>query len=401
MEGLGVLGTETLVRGGSTGTDNRHRHVELSTSGSVGVACRGNLGHTVDSKVGVHELDDRAVSVHPLSECLAHEVSLVNDLVSSPDLTVCLLRELGDIVGASSLKVLSVHGSGRIAEHLLVDCEVDCVANTKIPRITLCAERGDVSLYCLHLFRRDVLLVMLVSPRWSLPQVVVRIWGVRELELLCELDRRHGAFIGEVHSLLDLPLHLLLDGGKLRLGQDPGLLYICLKDLDGILGGTSPLFLVLPAPLVLRVSGRVSIEPVSMNLQNSRSLLPHVINSSPSPLDNVLYVLPVHQDSRNTIVLALLVYIGVGGDVGGESVDSATVVDDDHEEGEVVLSGGVEDLGHPAILAPTLPYENHTNPIIVLPRSFILLLEIISVTQPQLPILQDGLCRTRGVRELL
>jgi hypothetical protein len=64
----GNVGTN-LVGGSATSAEDGERHLELSTSGGVGVAARRDLRNTKDTEVGVHELDDGAVAVHALRRC--------------------------------------------------------------------------------------------------------------------------------------------------------------------------------------------------------------------------------------------------------------------------------------------------------------------------------------------
>ena len=62
------------------------------------------------------------------------------------DLSVGLLRELGDVVGRARLEVLGVDGGGGVAEHLLVDGQINSVANADLARLGLGSQGGNVRL---------------------------------------------------------------------------------------------------------------------------------------------------------------------------------------------------------------------------------------------------------------
>ena len=226
-----------------------------------------------------------------------------------------------------------------------MNSKVDSIPNAQIPLIALSSKLRYVRLDSCHLIARYGPLIKLLRPRGSLSFVVVRVWGVRELEFLGKLDGRHRAVVSESNGVLYLPLHALLNLRQLYLCDDSSFLDVGLKYLYGILRLTGPLLLILPPPFVLWVRRGVPIEPIGVNLKNGWSLLPDVVDGSPTALDNVGYVLPVHEYTGDAVVLALFVDIGVRCDVGGEGVDGATVVNHDYQEREVVLGGGVEDLG--------------------------------------------------------
>ena len=63
---------------------------------------------------------------------------------------------------------------------------------------------------------------------------------------------------------------------------------------------------------------------------------------------------------------ALAVHVKVRGDVFGERVDGAAVVDDDEEQRQVLLGRGVERLGHAPVLRAALADEDDRDPIVPL-----------------------------------
>lgn len=74
---LRVLGPESLVGSCTPRADDGQGHVELPARGRVRVAGAAQLGHAVDAEVGVHQLHDRPVPVHALSERLAKKYLFV------------------------------------------------------------------------------------------------------------------------------------------------------------------------------------------------------------------------------------------------------------------------------------------------------------------------------------
>eukprot|EP00968_Pinguiococcus_pyrenoidosus_P006400 scaffold434_cov186-Pinguiococcus_pyrenoidosus.AAC.61 len=343
VERLRVLGAERLVRSGSASADDGHGHVELAASGRVGVSGGADLGHAVDAKVGVHELDDRTVSVHSLSESLADEVALVDDLVRSAESAEGLLRQVRDGVARSGLQVLSVDDRARIAEHLLQDREVGGVSDGDAAVRSLLPEAGDVGLDSLEGSRlhRGLRERLAVGRRFA--QVVVGIRGIRELQLLGEVGRGLRRVLGEVHGLLHAGIHARLHFVELLLGAHAIGKEGLLEKLDRVRIGAGPLLLLLAAALVLRIRRRVALEaPSSFLWDENRPQTPHktkthtgthlkdggtvgahVVDHGAARLDGREQVLAVHSDARDVVVLPLLEDVHVGSDIVRERVDSA------------------------------------------------------------------------------
>mmetsp|Transcript_23028 Transcript_23028/g.76417 ORF Transcript_23028/g.76417 Transcript_23028/m.76417 type:complete len:287 (+) Transcript_23028:538-1398(+) len=220
VEGLGVLGAQRLVRRRAAGADDGHGHLELAARRRVRVARRRELGHAVDAKIGVHELDDGPVAVHALAEGLAEEVALVDDLVGRAERAEGLLRELGDVVARARLEVLRVDRRHGVAHHLLEDGEVERVADVDAVALGRVLE---------HL---DARLAVGQIPRGHGPRrdrravdgrglgVVVRVRLVGVLELLGELARRRRRRLGEGDRVLDDLRGLGLAVREHVLGQD-------------------------------------------------------------------------------------------------------------------------------------------------------------------------------------
>ena len=90
--------TKCLVWSCTTGANDCEGHIVLAACLKVSVTSRGNLSHAVDSKVGVHELNDGTESIHCFSNGLSDEVTLVNNFVGSTDLAISLLRHGRDAI---------------------------------------------------------------------------------------------------------------------------------------------------------------------------------------------------------------------------------------------------------------------------------------------------------------
>eukprot|EP00967_Tisochrysis_lutea_P074839 scaffold100695_cov32-Tisochrysis_lutea.AAC.5 len=63
----------------------------------------------------MHHLDDWPVAVKRLTESLAEEVTLIDDLIRRAQATKGLLRHLGDRVGGANLEVFGVADGRRVA----------------------------------------------------------------------------------------------------------------------------------------------------------------------------------------------------------------------------------------------------------------------------------------------
>ena len=402
MEGLTVLSTEGLVGGSTASTDDGHGHVELSTGGRISVASRGNLSHAVNAEVGVHELDDGTVAVHTLTKGLANEVTLVNDLVSGTDLAVGLLSQLGDVVGRTSLQILGVDGSGGITKHLLMDGEVDSITNGDLTGLSLGTEVGNVGIHRLHLLGADGAGIDLIRPLGSRAVIVIGIGGIGILQFLGKFHRRHGGLIGKLDGLLHLGKNLLSGILELILGENTISNVLVLEGLDGVLRGTGPRLLLLTSTLVLGIGGRVTVETVGVNLKDGWSLATaNVINDGLASLGNVGGVESIDEKSGDAVVLSLLKDVAVLGNVLSEGIDGTAIVNHNDEEGKVVLGGGIEKLGHTAVLGATLTDEDDTDAIVVSRRGDVLLLNLFVIGNTEVTVQQNTLGSTAGVRELL
>mmetsp|Transcript_35 Transcript_35/g.107 ORF Transcript_35/g.107 Transcript_35/m.107 type:complete len:591 (+) Transcript_35:199-1971(+) len=380
VEGLTVLSTEGLVGGGTAGADDGHGHVELSTGGGVRVASGGNLRHAVNSEVRVHKLNDRTVSVHTLTQGLANEVSLIDNLVSGTNLAVGLLSEFGDVVRRSSLEILGVDGGGGITKHLLMDSKVDGITDGDLTSVGPGTEVSNMSVDCLHLLGADGAGIDLIRPLGSRFLVVVGVGGIGILELLGKFNRRHGRLIGELDGLLHLSKDLLASILELILGKDAVSNVLVLEGLDGVLRGTSPGLLLLTSALVLGIGRRVTVETVGVNLKDGRSLATaDVINDGLASLGNIGGIETIDKESGDTVMLALLKDVAVLRNVLSEGVDGAAIVNHNNKKGEVVLGGSVEKLSHTAVLGATLADEDNTDAIVVGGRGNILLLNLLVV----------------------
>ena len=111
----------------------------------------------------------------------------------------------------------------------------------------------------------------------------------------------------------------------------------------------------------------MAVEPERVHLEDGGTLGANVLDGGAADAHGVLDVLAVGEDAGDAVVLTLVENLLVGGDVLGEGVDGAAVVDDDEEDGEVLLGGGVEALGHPPVLRAALAHEHHRDAILRLP----------------------------------
>mmetsp|Transcript_11580 Transcript_11580/g.21085 ORF Transcript_11580/g.21085 Transcript_11580/m.21085 type:complete len:348 (-) Transcript_11580:129-1172(-) len=143
------------------------------------------------------------------------------------------------------------------------------------------------------------------------------------------------------------------------------------------------------------------IETISVYLQHGRSLArSDVINHSFSSLSNIRWVVTVHQQSWNTVVLALFINIAVLGNIWSISVDGSTVVNCKDKKWEVVLRGRVQKFRHTSILGSTLPNKDNRNTIIICRWSNIHLFDVLVVGQTKFLIDQNTLGRTTSVWKL-
>mmetsp|Transcript_11515 Transcript_11515/g.23755 ORF Transcript_11515/g.23755 Transcript_11515/m.23755 type:complete len:263 (-) Transcript_11515:884-1672(-) len=261
-------------------------------------------------------------------------MTLVDDLIGGTDLTVGLLRQFGNVVRRSSLQILSVHGCGRIAQHLFVDGEVDGITNGDFSGFSLGSKVGQVLFDVRHLFGRDGSGVDLVGEFRCRTKVVVGIGGVRELELLGQFNGRHRRVVGEFHGGLDLSHDFLLGFLEFLFGEDTQLVDVLVfESLKRILFLSSPGLFAFSATFVFRIGGGVSVESVGVHLQDSRSLATSdVIDDGLSSLGNVGGVHTVDQQTGNSVVLSLFVNIGVLCNIRGEGVNGTSVVNHQQQD---------------------------------------------------------------------
>mmetsp|Transcript_8994 Transcript_8994/g.20264 ORF Transcript_8994/g.20264 Transcript_8994/m.20264 type:complete len:396 (-) Transcript_8994:62-1249(-) len=163
-----------------------------------------------------------------------------------------------------------------------------------------------------------------------------------------------------------------------------------LKGGDGIGLGARPTFLLLAAALVLRVGGGVAGEAESVHLHNRRPLLADKVGHRAPCLERACHVGAVDEYPGDAIVLALGEHVAVGGHVGREGVDGAAVVNDQEEDGQLLLGRRVEALGHSAVLSAALADEDDGDPLVV----FVLLGLALAVEE-------DAAGGADGVRQLL
>lgn len=125
-------------------------------------------------------------------------------------------------------------------------------------------------------------------------------------------------------------------------------------------------------------------------LHDGGPLRAHVVDHGAPRLEGLLHRAAVDADAGHAVVLPLLEDVVVGGDVGREGVDGAPVVDDDEEEGKVLLRGRVEALRHPPVLRAALADEHDGDAIVV-----------FRPVGVELPVEEDGARGAGGVRQLL
>mmetsp|Transcript_21693 Transcript_21693/g.32386 ORF Transcript_21693/g.32386 Transcript_21693/m.32386 type:complete len:253 (-) Transcript_21693:853-1611(-) len=245
-------------------------------------------------------------------------------------------------------------GSGGITKHLFVNGKVDCITDCDLTSTGLLPQSGNVVVDGLHLIGTDGTCVDLISECGRRLQVVIGIRGIGVLELLGQLDGRHGRFIGKLHSSLNLCQNFLPGSLQFILSKSSVFDELVLEEFQRILFIPGPLLLTLTTTLVLRISGRVSIKAVGVHLHDGRSSGTNVVHDSLSSLGDISSIRSVHQNTRDAVVLTLLVHITVGGNIGCESVDGTSVINDNDQQRQVVLGGSVEDFCHTTVLGSTL-----------------------------------------------
>mmetsp|Transcript_114861 Transcript_114861/g.234784 ORF Transcript_114861/g.234784 Transcript_114861/m.234784 type:complete len:507 (+) Transcript_114861:1048-2568(+) len=329
-------------------------------------------------------------------------MSLVDDLVGGADLSVGLLRQFWNVVRRSGLQILGVHGGGRIPEHLFVDGKVDGITDGDLSGFGLGSEGGQVFLDVAHLLGGDRACVDLVGEFRCLLEVVIGVGGVGEFELLGELDGGHGRFVGKLHGGLDLGHDFLLGFLELVFGEDSLLVDVLgFESLEGILCLPGPGLLVLSATLVLGIGGGMPVESVGVHLEDGGSVaLSDVVDDGLSSLGDVGGVHAVDQQTGNAVVLSLFVNVGVLGDIRREGVDGTTVVDDQQQDGKVVLGGRVQQFGRSAVLGTTLTDKDNGDAVVVVRRGDVLLLVVGVVRDAEGAIQEDRLGGTGRVGEL-
>mmetsp|Transcript_9883 Transcript_9883/g.28326 ORF Transcript_9883/g.28326 Transcript_9883/m.28326 type:complete len:415 (+) Transcript_9883:547-1791(+) len=327
MEGLRVFGTQGLVGGSTSSTNNGHRHVESTTGSGIGVAGRTNFGHTVNTKVGIHQFHNGSVSVQGLTKSLADKVSLVNNFIGGTSLAIGLLGQLGNIIRGSRLQIFGMDGGGRISKHFFVNGQVNGITNRDFSSLGLGLKCGNVVLNNLHLLGRNGSGIDGIRKGRSLTKVIVRIWCIGKFQFLGKFHRRHGRLFGKFDTLLNFGQHFFAGLLQFFFREHTSSNPLVFKSLDGVLGLTGPCLFFLSAPFVFGISWRVSIETVGVNLKNGRSLATaNVVNHCLSSLGNINGIHTVDQKTRNSVVLSLLVDIAVLGNIGGKSVNGTTIV---------------------------------------------------------------------------
>ena len=224
----------------------------------------------------------------------------------------------------------------------------------------------------------------------GLLEVVISVGGVGELELLSEARRGRGGIVGKLDGILALLVGTRLDLIELLAGGDLALDELRLEDGDGVRLLARPGLLLLAAALVLGVGGRVAVEAEGVHLEDRGALGAHVVSHGAAGLEHAVHVAAVNLDAGHAVVLALQVHVLVRRHVTGEGVDSTPVVDDNDEKGEALLSGGVEGLGHAAVLRAALTDKHNGDAVVVL--------ELLRIPEA---VEQDRARGARGVRQLL
>mmetsp|Transcript_18349 Transcript_18349/g.28739 ORF Transcript_18349/g.28739 Transcript_18349/m.28739 type:complete len:281 (+) Transcript_18349:703-1545(+) len=153
---------------------------------------------------------------------------------------------------------------------------------------------------------------------------------------------------------------------------------------------------------MLRIGGRVSIESVGVNLENSRTLAASdVVYNGLSSLSHVGSVLSINHQTWDTVVLSLLVNFAVGSDIASESVNSTSIINDDEEKGEIVFRRRVKKFCRTSVLGTTFTHEHDGDSVIIGGWGHILLFETLIIRQCQFAIQQNAFGSTSSIGELL
>mmetsp|Transcript_22069 Transcript_22069/g.46008 ORF Transcript_22069/g.46008 Transcript_22069/m.46008 type:complete len:204 (+) Transcript_22069:1361-1972(+) len=198
---------------------------------------------------------------------------------------------------------------GGIAKHFFVDSQVDSITNGNFASLGLLSQTLHMSLEVGHLLFRDGAFVNIVGEGGSHLCVVVSIRGIRILKFLGQLDRGHRRLVSEFDSSLDIGHDFFLGLFELIFCENSIAGVHVFKFFDRILFRTGPGLFFLATTLVLRVSWRMSIETVGVDLKDGGALsLSNVINDGLSSLGHINGVQTVNQKSWNTVVLSLVVH---------------------------------------------------------------------------------------------
>mmetsp|Transcript_15786 Transcript_15786/g.34415 ORF Transcript_15786/g.34415 Transcript_15786/m.34415 type:complete len:234 (+) Transcript_15786:1028-1729(+) len=231
-----------------------------------------------------------------------------------------------------------MNSGSRIAKHLLVDGKVDGIPNRNITCLGLLPKTINVGSNGLHLFWRNCSCIHGVSKCRNWLGVVVSIRGIRVLQFLGEFHRRHGRLICKLHGGLDISQDFLLRRLELILCEHTIGCVLLFKLLDRILINPCPSLLIFTATLVFRISRRVAVKSVSMNLENGRPFpAPDIVHHSLPPLCHISSILSINHETRYSVVLSLLVHFAIRSNIASESVDGTSIVNDNEEKGKIVL----------------------------------------------------------------
>mmetsp|Transcript_12891 Transcript_12891/g.27369 ORF Transcript_12891/g.27369 Transcript_12891/m.27369 type:complete len:234 (+) Transcript_12891:1071-1772(+) len=230
-------------------------------------------------------------------------------------------------------------GGGRVTKHFFMNSEVDRISNRNVAFLGLLAKTINVGSDGGHLLIRDCTGIHNISESRSGLSVVVSIRGIRILKLLGEFHRRHGGLISKLDSSLHLSQDFFLCCLELILSEHSIGSVFFFELLDRVLVSPGPGLLVFASTLVLRIGRRVTIETVCVDLEDGWPLsAPDIIDHSLSSFGNISGILPINMKTWDTIVLSLLINFAIGGNITSESVDSASIIDDNKKKGEVILS---------------------------------------------------------------
>mmetsp|Transcript_13469 Transcript_13469/g.17640 ORF Transcript_13469/g.17640 Transcript_13469/m.17640 type:complete len:485 (-) Transcript_13469:273-1727(-) len=329
-------------------------------------------------------------------------MAFVDDFISSTNLTVCLLCELRDVIRTSCLQILSMNCSGRIAKHLLVDCEINRVPNSDLASLRPLLQGGNVIKDCFHLVLANSTFIYGLAKRRGGFEVVISVTGIGIFEFLCKFNGRHGAFIGKLDSFLHDCKNFFTSLFQLFHGEN-AIFRICLfKDSNRILVIPCPLLLILAASLVFRISRRMTIESVSMHLEDGWSILSDIINNSGPTLNNISNIASIYKHSRYSIMRSNLINVAIRCDIGSVGINSATIINHNHEKREFILGSSIEYFRHTTVLASTFANKYNRDTIIIFTWGNIYLgLQIFRViAQAQLTIKQNTLGCTSSIRKL-